>query len=193
LASSLEPNLILERVLQMASPNVMLVSPILETQQAFASALGERGIAPILASTVGEAQTILSRHPISLVFCSDELPGGGVDAFIRQSSRAPGRVPVVVVSRFDDWERYLNFLKIGAFDYVLYPPSGSEIERVVRNALSCVRPKRAMHVASAAYRRIMAGWAFTLVVRQSPYLSSVPVIETEASLEGAPDATSLRF
>jgi len=134
----------------MASPNVMLVSPALETQQALASALGQRGIAPILAESVGEAQTILSRHPISLIFCSDELPGGGIDAFIRQTSEPPAGVPVVVVSRFDDWNRYLNFLQIGAFDYVLYPPSGSEIERVVQNAMGCVRPERAKHVASAA-------------------------------------------
>jgi DNA-binding NtrC family response regulator len=134
----------------MAFPNVMLVSPILETQQAFASVLGQRGIAPILASTVREAQRILSRHSISLIFCSDELPGGGVDAFIRQTSKPPAKVPVIVVSRFDDWERYLNFLQIGAFDYVLYPPSGSEIERVMWNALSCVRPERAKQVASAA-------------------------------------------
>ena len=134
----------------MAFPNVMLVSPILETQQAFASVLGQRGIAPILASTVREAQTILSRHSISLIFCSDELPGGGVNAFIRQTSEPPAKVPVVVVSRFDDWERYLNFLQIGAFDYVLYPPSGSEIERVMWNALSCIRPERAKQVALVA-------------------------------------------
>ena len=55
----------------------------------------------------------------------------------------PARVPVVVVSRFDDWQRYLNFLQTGAFDYVLYPPSGSEIERVVQNALSCGPLERA--------------------------------------------------
>ena len=134
----------------MASPNVMVMSPILETQQAFASFLGRCGIAPILASTVREAQAILSRHPISIIFCSDELPGGGVDAFIRQTSVPPGQVPVVVVSRLDDWGRYLKFLQIGAFDYVLYPSSGNEIERVVRNALSCARPESSKYVASAA-------------------------------------------
>jgi DNA-binding response OmpR family regulator len=134
----------------MVSPNVMVVSPIPETQQAFASFLGGCGIAPILASTVREAQAILSRHPISIIFCSDELPGGGVDAFIRQTSVPPGQVPVVVVSRLDDWGRYLKFLQIGAFDYVLYPSSGNEIERVVRNALSCARPESSKYVASAA-------------------------------------------
>ena len=38
----------------MASPNLMVVSHLLETQQAFASILGSRGIAPILASTAEE-------------------------------------------------------------------------------------------------------------------------------------------
>ena len=50
----------------MASPNVMVVSAILEAQQAFASVLGQCGLAPILASTVREAQTILNRHSLSL-------------------------------------------------------------------------------------------------------------------------------
>ena len=135
-----EPNLILGRMLQMASPNVMVVSHILQAQQVFARVLGQFGVAPILASTVKEAQTILSSHTISFIFCSDELPGGGIDSFIRQTSRPPGKIPVVVVSRFDDWQRYLNFLQAGAFDYILYPPSSLEIERIVKSALSHACP-----------------------------------------------------
>jgi len=124
----------------MTSPNVMVVSHVLETQQIFASVLGQNGISPILASTVKEAQTILIWHSISLIFCSDELPGGGVDDFIRETSRPLGRIPIVVVSRFDDWQRYLNFLQAGAFDYILHPPSSVEIERILKSALSIIAP-----------------------------------------------------
>lgn len=120
--------------METVSPMVVVVTHLTEVQQAFASALGPCGVAPILASTVQEALSILSRHPISLIFCSDELPGDGPDVLIRQTSvRAQNRVPVVVISRLDDWERYLDFLQYGAFDYVLYPPSHAEIERVVKN------------------------------------------------------------
>jgi DNA-binding NtrC family response regulator len=116
------------------SPMVVVVTHVTEVQQAFASALGPCGVAPILASTVQETLSILSRHPISLIFCSDELAGDGPDVLIRQTSvRAQNRVPVVVISRLDDWERYLDFLHYGAFDYVLYPLSHGEIERVVKN------------------------------------------------------------
>jgi response regulator of citrate/malate metabolism len=91
-------------------------------------------LAPILASTVQEALTILGSHTISLIFCFDELPGDGPDVLIRRSfSKARARVPVVVVSRIDDWGRYLDFLHYGAFDYVLYPLAHSEVERVVSN------------------------------------------------------------
>lgn len=119
----------------MASPNVVVVSHDLEVQQAFARVLGGCGLAPIVASTAGEAKAIVNRHPVSLIFCSDELPGDGTDDLIRQTSRPLGSVPLVVVSRFDDWGRYLDFLQAGAFDYVLYPPSGIEVERIVKSAL----------------------------------------------------------
>ena len=118
----------------MDSPKVVVVAHVTEVHQAFASALGPCGLAPILASTVQEALTILGSHTISLIFCFDELPGDGPDVLIRRSfSRARTRVPVVVVSRIDDWGRYLDFLHYGAFDYVLYPLTHSEVERVVSN------------------------------------------------------------
>lgn len=52
--------------------------------------------------------------------------------------------------RLADWERYLNVLRSGAFDYVLYPPIREEIERVVLNALSCGRVERTKQLASVA-------------------------------------------
>ena len=120
----------------MSSPNLMVVSHLLETQQAFASVLAPYGIAPIVASNVKEAQVILAGHPLSLIFCSDELPGDGIDVMIRQTSQPSCKVPLVVVSRCDDWVRFLDFLQAGAFDYVLFPPKGEEIERVLKSALT---------------------------------------------------------
>jgi DNA-binding NtrC family response regulator len=117
----------------MTVPMIVVVTHLTEVQQAFASALGPCGLAPILASTVQEALSILGNHPISLVFCSDELPGDGPDVLIRQSLlRTRNPVPIVVVSRIHDWERHLEFLQDGAFDHVLYPLIPDEIERLVR-------------------------------------------------------------
>ncbi|MBZ5503687.1 MAG: hypothetical protein LAN59_15875 [Acidobacteriia bacterium] len=95
----------------MAAIEVMVVAHDPEAQQAFARALGPRGLAPILASTVKEAEAIVSRQFISLVFCFDEVP--------------------VVVSRRDDWERRRNALRAGAFGYILYPLAPEEIDRAL--------------------------------------------------------------
>jgi DNA-binding NtrC family response regulator len=120
----------------MASPMVMVVSGNPEFQKAFANALGPCGLDPIPGTSIGEATAILNRDPISLIFCSDELAGNGLQDLIREASLPPKKAPVVVVSRFDDCERYLRFLHCGAFDYVLYPLRHAEIEWVVRNTPS---------------------------------------------------------
>ena len=113
----------------------MVVSDKIEIQQALASALGLCGLAPIIAKTESEAIAILSHHSIALIFCSDELPGDPINALIRGARRFLNQVPVVVVSRLDDWERYLNCLRSGAFDYALYPLARNQVERIVNSAL----------------------------------------------------------
>jgi DNA-binding NtrC family response regulator len=127
----------------MAFWDIMVVSPNLEVQQAFAGVLSLWGLAPIVASSVREAEDIVNRHPVSLVFYSDEFPEGtGMDGFIRRASRPSNKVPVVVVSRLDDWEHFVSFLRRGAFDHVLYALSEVEIARVVKNALDFGQPNR---------------------------------------------------
>jgi len=119
----------------MAMPNVMLVSDRLDVQQAFACAVAECGLSLVLAASPYEAESVLRRSPIAMVFCSDEMPKDTIEELIDQEWRPNAKVPVIVFSRLDDWERYLKFLRAGAFDYVLYPPGGREFQRVVRQAL----------------------------------------------------------
>jgi DNA-binding NtrC family response regulator len=139
------------RLLQVTSLNIMVVSPNLEVQQAFAGVLRLWRLTPIVAWSVGEAEKILNRHPVSLVFYSDEFAGDtGTNGFIQRASRPSTKVPVVVVSRLDDWERFVSFLRRGALDYVLYPLSEVEIARVVKNSLGLVQSNRAQQVAAAS-------------------------------------------
>jgi DNA-binding NtrC family response regulator len=43
--------------------------------------------------------------------------------------------PVVVLSRFAEWDHYLAALRAGAFDYIVCPPDPAETERIVRSAI----------------------------------------------------------
>lgn len=133
----------------MASPNVMVVSQNLEVQQAFAYVLGKCGLAPIISPTASEAEAILEFHPITLIFCSDELPDSGIDDLIRRTKQSVKRVPVVIVSRCNEWKHCLEFLQQGALDFVLYPLSQDEIERVVHDAFNLVQITKPLYAASA--------------------------------------------
>lgn len=134
----------------MTSPNVMVVSQTLDVQQAFAWGLAKSGIVPILASTRSEAEEILERHPISLIFCSDELPNSGIDCLIRKIKQVTNKVPVVAVSRRGNWDHCLRLLHHGALDVVFYPLNQFEIERVVGNALSILELKNVEQAPAAS-------------------------------------------
>lgn len=136
----------------MTSASMVIVSGDPEARQALANLLVKEALVCIPASTVKEAESILVREPVSLILCSEELPDGGFRDVLRQAGRISGKVPVIVFSRLADWDRYLNVMQCGAFDYVLYPSPQGEIERVVQNALSPrqLEPEKAKQVATAA-------------------------------------------
>lgn len=82
----------------MRPPVILLVSQNLQAQQTFASAVGRCGSALVIASTIDEAEGILIREPISMVFCSDELPRGEIDGLIEHASKSPRRLPAITLS-----------------------------------------------------------------------------------------------
>ena len=73
-----------------------------------------------------------------MIFCSDELPNAGMDRLVLQPGQRD-KVPLIVVSRLDDWDRFLHFLQRGAFYYVVYPFQEKEIELVVSAAIGAGR------------------------------------------------------
>ena len=121
----------------MDSAKAMVVSDDREMQRALADRLASSGLTPLLALTVSEAVAVLKNPEIVVILSSEELPDGSFCDILRLS-RADSRIPVIVFSRLADWDAYLNVVRTGAFDYVRYPPSQGEIERVVWNALSFV-------------------------------------------------------
>jgi len=67
--------------------DIMVVALNPEVQQAFAGRMALWGLAPIVASPVGEAEEIINRHQLSLVFCWDEFSEDtGLDDFIQRKS-----------------------------------------------------------------------------------------------------------
>lgn len=97
--------------------------------------LAECGVEPVVSSTVGEAQALLSREMVALVFCETDLSDGTFYDVLRASERTKQRPPVVVCSRFYDKDAYIEAMSMGAFDFVAFPLRRDEMEWIVGNAL----------------------------------------------------------
>ena len=98
---------------------------------AFASAV-KHGEIPIARFSCGEARSLLEKRRFKVVFCSDSLPDGEYAEVIR----AARPTPVIVLSRFAEWDSYLAAMQAGAFDYIACPLYEVEVDRILSSALN---------------------------------------------------------
>lgn len=106
-----------------------------EDRHALARMLARCGLKPVLSASVERSRRLLARRPVRLVFCDDELPDGSVARLLEEVRNGHLRVPVVVISRLENWDEYLRAMRLGAFDYISSPLRRAEVERVVAKAL----------------------------------------------------------
>lgn len=106
-----------------------------EDRQALASMLERLGLKPILVSSVEKSRGVLAERSVRLIFCEDELPDGSVGRVLDEIHKSSLHVPVIVISRLENWDEYLRAMRLGAFDYITSPLRRSEVEQVIRRAL----------------------------------------------------------
>jgi two-component system, NtrC family, response regulator PilR len=110
---------------------VLVISPEPEHHEKINAAMHRCGLSSFCCKQFGEARNVLSKQKFSMVFCHDTLPDGD----FRDVVAAVNPTPVVVLSRFAEWDHYLAALRDGAFDYITCPPDPAETVRVVRSAI----------------------------------------------------------
>ena len=118
----------------MPSPlRVSVVSSDPDNGRKLGSILSECGLDPVLAATLEEAQSLLAKRDVSLVFCDAELADGTFRELLRLTESA--KIPVVVASRVHETLQYLEAMRLGAFDFIASPYRRSEVEHIVASAL----------------------------------------------------------
>jgi DNA-binding NtrC family response regulator len=115
---------------------VLVVSSDDEVRRNLAGIVGLCGLEPVLCVTVADSRAVLTRYPICVVVCEDQLADGNYRDLVEAVKRTTLDAPVIVVSHLADWNEYLNAVRAGAFDYIGLPPRRAEIEWVVKNALN---------------------------------------------------------
>jgi DNA-binding NtrC family response regulator len=84
---------------------------------------------------IDEARIFMDNEKFGVVFCHETLPDGDFHGVV--SAARP--TPVVVLSRFAEWDHYLAALCAGAFDYIACPPDSAETERILWSAIGYAR------------------------------------------------------
>ncbi len=118
-----------------ASP-VLIISGERDHREKLADRVSQCGLRPICCETIADAQALMARQQFSAVLSEDSLPDGDFRIVIGEMGRTVSKAPVVIVSRRDDWDSYLAAVGAGAFDYLAFPPTPGELERVLWAALS---------------------------------------------------------
>src|ERR1700686_4980745 len=116
----------------MASVNqVLVISPEKEHHEKITAAMNRCGLISVCRLKLDEARVFMDKDKFGVVFCHETLPDGDFRGVV--SAARP--TPVVVLSRFAEWDHYLAALRAGAFDYIACPPDFAETERIVWSAI----------------------------------------------------------
>lgn len=114
---------------------VLVICDNEECGHTVAQIIRKRGIESVCCPRLSDALALLLEQSFSAVFCSDILPDGD----FRNVIRSADPTPVVVFSRVAEWDRYLDAVHRGAFDYTRCPPDFAEIERILESATTTPR------------------------------------------------------
>jgi DNA-binding NtrC family response regulator len=121
-----------------SAEQILVISPDADHHEKIKAIAQRFGLGSICCRKFVEARIFMGSDNIKVVFCNDALP----DVDFRAVIAAVKTTPVVVLSRFAEWDYYLTALRDGAFDYIACPPDSAETERILRAAICSRRQNR---------------------------------------------------
>ena len=120
---------------QQRQVRVLVLSPHLEVRQVLIRTLDRLSADVISCSTRTQAEEVLARQEVDLVFCDEHLPDGSYGDLIH-SNHWNHRIPrIVVTTRHGEWDLYFEALKKGAFDITRSPWHATDVEMILIRAL----------------------------------------------------------
>jgi len=114
---------------------VLVASPQLEVRQVLIRTLDRLSADVISCSTRSQAEEVLARQQVDLVFCDEHLPDGSYSDLIHTNHSHPKIPRIVVATRHAEWDFYFEALRKGAFDITRSPWHATDIEMVLIRAL----------------------------------------------------------
>jgi DNA-binding response OmpR family regulator len=162
-----------------AHPVILTIDDEPAITESLAYALKAGGFSPLAASTLTEANEILSARgdEVELIILDLSLPDGHGFEWLR-ALRAHSAQPVIILSSHDDEVEHIVGLELGADDYIDKPFSPREVVARVRAILR----RAQVSASSTAHSGLEAPQPISLPVERL----SIDRARYEASVKGAP-------
>lgn len=116
-------------------PHALVVSSHLECRRVLLRILEDLRVNTLVSATLAEAEEVLSRQRVALVFCDDRLPDGSYRDLLRSLRSWKQSPHAVVTTRTGEWKEYLEALGLGVFDMIQYPYRATDVELNVLRAM----------------------------------------------------------
>lgn len=126
-----------------AEATILLATVDPDIRASMSALLDSYKVRAVSVTRLEELRLALSRETISACFCGFWLVDGTYRDVVRQLRRQPNEIPVIVLCGpgcSEEYRDYLAALNIRAFDYIYYPYSKADLERILHSTVSVRRP-----------------------------------------------------
>jgi DNA-binding NtrC family response regulator len=124
--------------------DVLVVSSRIENKRTLLRTLEGLPVNTFSASTIFQALEFLTTHPLAVIFCEERLPDGSYRELLAALPSSPQSNRFIVVQCTDEWEQYLEALRLGAAEVLRVPLHAPDIDIALFHAMRQGRENPAM-------------------------------------------------
>jgi DNA-binding NtrC family response regulator len=116
--------------------DVLVASSCMENRQHLENILENLSLNVISCSAISQAEEVIARQEIPLVFCDELLSDGCCRVLLSARGKTGQKASRIVVTiRAGEWDEYLEVMRLGAFDVMRSPVQPTDVELVVLRAM----------------------------------------------------------
>ena len=130
--------------------HLLIVSSRIENKKALLNIVEGLPVDAYTSPTIERAWEVLMSQPIDVILCDDRLPDGHYPDFLNAVRSEHRMTRFVVLLTSEDWEDYLQAMRLGATDVLRCPYQPTDVELVLIRAGREVGQREELHLSATA-------------------------------------------
>lgn len=128
--------------------DALVISDRMEHVKSLVRILDGLAINVYVACSLKQAQEVLWRQPVALVFCDERIPGGSFRELLQTAEAKRKASHFVVMLQTGEWDEYLEAMRLGAFEVIRCPVQPTDVEMTLIHATRDQAQRAAMRMTA---------------------------------------------